>query len=614
MKLSLYSEVVQPTGGLAGSGAVKVLGRPKLSTLGLVLRESIQNSWDARKDGRQVRFGIERRKLTETEERIFAEKVFPGAGEVGVPLASALRRRPEILVLTDMGTVGLEGPVRADLVEENEPRRFVDFFRNIGSHQEVAGSGGTYGFGKSSLYRLSRSKTIAVFTRARPSPGASLESRFMAAGIGAARRRDGRWLTGRHWWGAAGTRRDPVVDPLLDDDAVEVAMSLGLRFSHNEAGTSIAILSPDIEREEEFRTEVVETLVYNFWPKMLAGAGEGPDVHFSFSDLGEDIEIPDPREHPKVAPFVSAYSGLKRSSRAVTASTVKVTLRGEEVAVGRVAHVRAPIRPETGQKRKRWEPFEDVTHHVCLLRTPELVVKYESTQMPVGAMSGYAAVFRAADEYNDIFANAEPPAHDDWEPSSLPKREKAIVNRTMKELRRLMKAVADAGGALTGATSSALPLGRLASFLGELLDGVEADGPQMTATGGTGPAKGKRGRTGSAGTIEVTGTQIAESPRYDGAVIAHITVALRGAQPGASVRIRAQGGVQTGDGIETAAPENAPTVEVLSWRDERGAEIAAGEEVIVRSQVKASVLSVIAVVPERLLGSISFSCRLEPQT
>lgn len=614
MRLSLYSEVVPPTGSLAGSGAVKVLGRPKLSTLGLVLRESIQNSWDARKDSRQVRFTIERRVLSDREIRVLSEQVFPGAREVGVHVGRALQKRPELLVLTDMGTVGLEGPVRADEVVEDEPQRFVNFFRNIGSHQEVTGSGGTYGFGKSSLYRLSKSMSIAAFTRARPSPGAILESRFMAAALGESCRQDGRWLTGRHWWGARGTRRDPVVDPLLDEEAVKLAKSLNLAFSHHEAGTAIAIVSPVIDSEEDFRTEVVENLVYNFWPKMLRGSDEGPDIHFSFIDRGEDVEIPDPREHKKVAPFVSAYSALKRSTRAVTSATVKVASRGTEIAVGRVAHVRTPIVSGSGEgRKKRWEPIGDVTHHVCLLRTPELVVKYEKTQPPIGAQSGYAAVFRAADEHNDLFASAEPPAHDEWEASSLPKRDREVVNRTMKELRQIMKRVADAGGAAISASSSVLPLGRLASFLGELLDGVEADGPQVVAPGGTRPTGGTGGRAASVARIEVTGTRIAESTRRPGSVVAEIGVALRGGPPGASVRLRAQGGVQTADGIETEAPQDAPTVEVLAWQDERGAQIANGAEVVVKAQVRVTAFTVIALVPERLLGAISFSCSPEPQ-
>lgn len=610
MPLSLYSEVVQPTGGLAGAGAVKVLGQPKLSALALVIRESIQNSWDARNGTRQVRFTIERRKLDSGEVDFLVEQVFPGAVDVGIPVARALRKRPELLLLTDMGTVGLEGPVRADEIEEDEPRRFVDFFRNIGSHQQVAGTGGTYGFGKTSLYRLSKSHAIVAFTRARPAPGENLETRFMAAGIGESRKVGNRWLTGRHWWGKAPRVRDPVVDPVVGDAAVSMAKGLGMVFSYNEAGTSIAVLSPDIEDGEEFRTEVVETLLYNFWPKMLAGPTGEPHIAFTFIDGGNEVTITDPRQHPKIRPFVDAYSGLRRANKVVTSSEVTVSTGGSQVEVGKVAYVRVHRHPVAATKRKSWEPIGDVFHHVCLLRTPELVVTYEKTQPPIGALPGYAAVFRAHDEHNEAFASAEPPAHDAWEPSGLPKRQREIVNRTLKELRQLMRTVADPAGSANVAGATVTPLGHLASFLGELLDGVDADGPQVAPASGAKTVAGGGGRKGLPGKIEVVETVVEESTQTPGSVVAAISVNLKGAEPGARVRILAKAGVQTADGIETEAPEGEPGVEILSWRDERGVELASDAEVEVTAQIRATRLTVVASVPERLLGAIVFTCRL----
>lgn len=611
MPLNLYSEVVQPTGGLAGAGAVKVMGQPKLSPLALVLRESIQNSWDARNGARQVRFAIERRRLNREDVEYLVEQVFPGAVDVGMPVARALRRRPELLILTDMGTVGLEGPVRADEIEEEEPRRFVDFFRNIGSHQQMAGTGGTYGFGKTSLYRLSKSHAIAAFSRARPTPGATLEARFMAAGIGESLKLGNRWLTGRHWWGKAPRVRDPVVDPVVGDAAVRIAKELGMLFSYNEAGTSIAVLSPKIEDGEEFRMEVVETLLYNFWPKMLPGESGDPHIAFTFIDDDQEVAIMDPRKHPKVKPFVDAYSGLSRANRVATSSAVTVSTGGAQVEVGKVAYVRAHRQPVAALKKKSWEPIGDVCHHVCLLRTPELVVTYEKTQPPIGAIPGYAAVFRAYDQWNETFASAEPPSHDEWEPSGLPKRQREIVNRTLKELRRIMKTVADPSGSATGTGTSVTPLGNLASFLGELLDGVDADGPQVAPAGGVRPVTGGGGRKGLPGRIEVVDTIVEESSQTPGAVIAAISVDLKGAEPGARVRVLAKAGVQTADGIETEAPEGEPGVEILSWRDERGVELATADEVEVTTQIKATRLTVVASVPERLIGAIAFTCRLE---
>ena len=151
----------------------------------------------------------------------------------------------------------------------------------------------------------------------------------------------------------------------------------------------------------------------------------------------------------------------------------------------------------------------------------------------------------------------------------------------------------------------------LASFLGELLDGVDADGPQVAPAGGAKPVAGGGGRKGLPGRIEVLETVVEESTRTPGAVIAAISVELKGAEPGARVRVLAKAGVQTADGIETEAPEGEPGVEILSWSDERGVELTSEEEVEVTAQIKATRLTVVASVPERLLGAIVFACRLE---
>src|SRR4051812_44975955 len=48
MKLKLTEERVSPTGGPKAEGAKRVLGTPSMGPLTVVLREAVQNSWDAR--------------------------------------------------------------------------------------------------------------------------------------------------------------------------------------------------------------------------------------------------------------------------------------------------------------------------------------------------------------------------------------------------------------------------------------------------------------------------------------------------------------------------------------------------------------------------------------
>ena len=47
----LLSERVPPTGALAAPGAINALGRPDIDLWDLLIRETVQNSWDAKDPG-----------------------------------------------------------------------------------------------------------------------------------------------------------------------------------------------------------------------------------------------------------------------------------------------------------------------------------------------------------------------------------------------------------------------------------------------------------------------------------------------------------------------------------------------------------------------------------
>ena len=44
-----YSEVYSPTGGLAAEGVINQLGRPDIESLEVLVREAVQNCWDAKR-------------------------------------------------------------------------------------------------------------------------------------------------------------------------------------------------------------------------------------------------------------------------------------------------------------------------------------------------------------------------------------------------------------------------------------------------------------------------------------------------------------------------------------------------------------------------------------
>ena len=125
--LERYSERYGATGALAGVGILNQLGRPNVESLELLVREAVQNCWDAR-----------------IRERITVEigrMTLRGSGQgdplpVSPPPKLPLRQSlvaPSLPILwfADFGTHGLRGPVRADA--PGEYRDYIDFVLNVGS-------------------------------------------------------------------------------------------------------------------------------------------------------------------------------------------------------------------------------------------------------------------------------------------------------------------------------------------------------------------------------------------------------------------------------------------------------------------------------------------------
>ena len=138
---------------MTGDGATKLLGKPPLTTLATLVREAVQNAWDARAQGQRVRFSVSLRHLEPEQVVAMRNDVFaqlPASKASRAPLEAELsKERPLLLEISDFGTVGLGGPTRADAaVTSGQSRRFVNLVVNIGSASNGVQWGGTYGLGK----------------------------------------------------------------------------------------------------------------------------------------------------------------------------------------------------------------------------------------------------------------------------------------------------------------------------------------------------------------------------------------------------------------------------------------------------------------------------------
>ena len=214
MTMIRYSEPYQATGGLAAEGVINQLGRPDIEPLEVLVREAVQNCWDARRETSpaiRVEIGRIAARRHDRETRLGTSPPRPASEPAARCGASA---GAHILYFADFGTGGLAGPTRADRVEEDDVRDFVDFVRNIGQPPDKDFGGGSFGYGKAAFYIASKARTIVVDTLCETRDGP--ERRLIGAALGANYTEDGQTYTGRHWWGAM---VDGVPEALTGDQA-----------------------------------------------------------------------------------------------------------------------------------------------------------------------------------------------------------------------------------------------------------------------------------------------------------------------------------------------------------------------------------------------------------
>lgn len=201
-------------GDMTGEGSQDVLGRPAVDPIELLIRETVQNSWDARLPGRIPHYRIDYRKLDSMQRTTLREEVLTQAA-AGVNFLQILEGNQWAFEIVDWNTKGLGGPTRADLSPpKGQPTDFIDLVLKMGAKRDTQLGGGSYGFGKTATYVLSGCDTIVIWTRCRV--GGKIEDRFIASALGAEFQMDGTSYTGRQWWGESlriGRSPSPVSKP-----------------------------------------------------------------------------------------------------------------------------------------------------------------------------------------------------------------------------------------------------------------------------------------------------------------------------------------------------------------------------------------------------------------
>ena len=586
--LDIQCETFSATGNISGRGIQKILGTPNLDRLRIVIRETVQNTWDARlEDNGATRYQARIRKLTPNQRNFLLHSLLadmPPSGSARSDL-KLLREKEAIHVLeiSDFGTTGLGGPVRANVAESRgETRNFVDFFRNIGSPRDTHHGGGTYGYGKSSIYMMSSCRTVFAYTRTRTA--GKPVSRFLGAAISNPFTHGRTRYTGRYWWGEK--RNDHVVDPIEGKAADRLSNSIGMPDrSADEFGTTLLIIDPNFEhRTREQAAEAIrQSLLWYFWPKMIPQKSRRPAMDFEVGLDDTSLDIPALKDCPPLAAFVEAYAQTKRENAGFNIECQKPVQM-----LGRLGLAKVPLRP-----RRSFDTGDDTpllperSCHIALMRPAELVVKYlEGPPLPSESIE-YGGVFICDEEVEEAFAAAEPPAHDDWIPDNLTGWEKTFVRVALRRVRdKVTEQIAPKQEVIANGQST--PLGAFGDALGGLLLGQTGQGLSVNAFSNR-----KTGRKGHGG------IQIGRAKPFGFSTVKNIQCALfkieiSGSQSN-SLSLSGKAQVVVEGGAATSEPAGVSPPEVVAWLDTKGNMLAKGSLIRLDSVTPMSLFAAVSI-------------------
>ena len=489
--IQLHSEKFPSTGGMTADGFKRLLGRPALSMLQTVLREALQNVVDAGYGTGPTQVQVGMRTLSGVQaanlrSRILSE--LPIQTDSRSRLSAALgKKHLRILEICDFGTVGLSGPTRADRSGNgNEPRNFINFMKNIGAVRDTAHGGGTYGYGKSSLYAMSRCSTILVDSQTidngRP------VRRLMACHLGNTFEHSGMRYTGRHWWGIS---ENDNVEPCTGATAAELAQSLGLPpRDASRSGTSIMIIDPDLDDDTDSQRhceKIIEAIMWNFWPRMTSDTPHSRRLNVDVQCEGVAIQMPQPEKYPPLDLYSQALSDIRTGKD----SNIRVKHQSKRKFLGNLALSRGFRATRMGDVRQSDEdnpapaPLR-LSHHVALMRPVELVVRYLPGDPLPDERFEWAGVFICSDEdeIESAFAQSEPPAHDDWMPANLPRGDaQKYVRMALNNINKETKRFSTPSIIVPGPDGSGPSLARIAGIMGQLLGTPHGDAPGKTPGG-----------------------------------------------------------------------------------------------------------------------------------
>jgi hypothetical protein len=442
MSPSWIFDPVPPSGAKKGGLANAQVFEPTVDSL---IRESLQNARDQRAGDDPVDVRIALREIDGEALAAFLEAmsweelqphVEDAADTAGITISARLREGLEqiekgsfrTLLIEDRGTIGLTGG-------ENEEQCN---FNALCRHELVTSfsrrdSGGSFGIGKSMLWRFSGLSTVLFGSWLSENDELGEQMRFFGRALLTSHSANEEEWDGSGWLGNLDPERSRAIS-VLGEDAQVLTESTLIERAAGDSGTSILILAfddPNFEEEksiEEICNAILHSAQRWFWPAMIrqemrvvVEGWEGNAQVFA-----RDV---DPTS-PELQPFIEAQAGEPIESDRpeepgdVVERELHLRIPAQQHRAGRIDDPRpetvAPIR----LRIRLAEPGEsEDLNRVALQRGTGMVVKYWAPRSLANQELGFHGVLEAGnargnteeDQAAEEFLRAaEPAGHDDW--------------------------------------------------------------------------------------------------------------------------------------------------------------------------------------------------------
>ena len=219
-----------------GEAILRSLQNKSLPVMDLLVRESLQNSLDATLEDSLVT------KVDFLLNTFESEQLASHFEDIDRTLRRKYSGEQKFLSVSDKNTTGLTGDYRSDRASDLDKSNFHKLVFGIGKNQEADGSGGSWGLGKTSYFRIGAGIVI-YYTRILIEN--KYEERLIASLIENPKQKE-RLLPkserGIAWWGEYDQSGKKILPITKGNEIEEILNIFGIkRYSGLETGTTIII-------------------------------------------------------------------------------------------------------------------------------------------------------------------------------------------------------------------------------------------------------------------------------------------------------------------------------------------------------------------------------------